>query len=158
MCGNRLGAIPAQETTRLRTGKDLNTSAIIHSPHQLAVTDPQHTEWDLIFDLTGNDGQVSWQIANNDETLVSLCYDQSSGEVTVHQHNQTSDRYATVGHVHQLRARIFVDTSSVEIFLNDGAATFTERYYNDQQPVMTTVAANRPTATAIKAYTLNMKG
>lgn len=158
MHGDRLGAIPAQETTQLRTGEVLNTSAIIHSPHRFTVTDPQHTEWDLTFDLTGYDGQVSWQLANTDQVLISLSYDQGSGEITVHQHGQASDRYATIGHVGQLRARIFVDTSSVEIFINDGAATFTERYYTDDQPVTTTLAASRPTATAIKAYTLDMKG
>ncbi|MFR0771422.1 MAG: GH32 C-terminal domain-containing protein [Limosilactobacillus pontis] len=53
--------------------------------------------------------------------------------MTVHQHGQASDRYAAIGHVRQLRAQIFVDTSSVEIFINDGAAAFTERYYNDNQ-------------------------
>ena len=158
MHGDRLGAIPAQETTQLRTGEVLNTSAIIHSPHRFTVTDPQHTEWDLTFDLTGYDGQVSWQLANTDQVLISLSYDQGSVEITVHQHGQASDRYATIGHVGQLRARIFVDTSSVEIFINDGAATFTERYYTDDQPVTTTLAASRPTATAIKAYTLDMKG
>ena len=159
MHGNRLGAIPAQETGKLRVGEALNTSAIIHSPHQLPVADPQHTEWDLTFDLPNDyDSQVSWQLANNDQLLIALKYDQATGEVTVHQHGQASDRYATIGHVHQLRARIFVDTSSVEIFINDGAATFTERYYNDQQPVTATVAASQPAAIAAKAYTLDMKG
>ena len=51
-----------------------------------------------------------------------------------------------------------MDTSSVEIFINDGAATFTERYYNDQQPVTATVTASQPAAIAAKAYTLDMKG
>lgn len=156
--GNRIGAIPAQETTRLRTAEVLDKAMVVKASEQLTVPDPQHTEWELSYDLPDYGGRIQWQLANATQPLITIGYDQASGEVTVHQHDQASDRYAMIGHVRQLRLHIFVDTSSLEVFINDGAATFTERYYNDQQAVTTTIDANRPLPVAIKAYTLNMKG
>ncbi|MBD5807031.1 glycoside hydrolase family 32 protein [Limosilactobacillus walteri] len=155
---NQVGAIPAQETKLLRTREVLNTTASIHESQQFAVPDPQHVEWNLTFNLPDYGSRVSWELANSTHSLIVFSYDQASGEITVRQHNQATDRYASIGQVTQLQVRIFVDTSSVEIFVNDGAATFTERYYNNHQTIITKVDANKPIATAIKAYHLDTKG
>lgn len=155
---DQVGTIPAQETELLRVGEVINTTKIINRSHQFTVPDPQHTEWDLTFDLPDYGGQVSWQLANSDHALIAFNYDQGSGEVTVHQHNQETDRYASIGHPTQLQVRIFVDTSSVEIFVNNGAATFTERYYTNDQTLINIIDTNKSIATTIKVYNLGMKG
>lgn len=158
MQNNQLGAIPARETRSLRIANTLHASKIIHSKQKLDVPDPQHTEWDLTFILNQPNQQIQWQLANEKSSLLTFGYDRANGEITVHQHGQKDDRYAQVGKLDQLRLQIFVDTSAIEIFVNDGLASFAERYYTDQQTVTTSLIANTLTTVQIQAYTLNLKG
>lgn len=153
--GDQLGTIPAKEVNLLRSGRVIHSAQTIDGDQQLAVTDPQHTEWDITVTTTGDDDQFSWTLTGSNEQLIACHYDKAAGEITVHQHGQATDRYATIGHCDQLRLRIFVDTSSVEFFINDGQATFSERYYANG-PVTPHILSNHALAVAIDAY--NMKG
>lgn len=157
MNGNKLGAIPAKEVTQLRTDRVVHSARLINGDQKLAIADPQHVEWDINVATTNEDDRFTWALNGKGRALISLTYDKASGEITVHQHGQATDRYAHLGQVDQLKLQIFVDTSSVEFFINDGQATFTERYYADEA-VTPHLTSNHSLPIAINAYSLNMKG
>ncbi|WP_322862757.1 GH32 C-terminal domain-containing protein [Lactobacillus apis] len=49
---------------------------------------------------------------------------------------------------------MFIDTSSVEFFINDGELVFSERYYTEHEPRIV-LTADKPVMTQITAYNLS---
>ncbi|MCH3921643.1 GH32 C-terminal domain-containing protein [Limosilactobacillus sp.] len=113
----------------------------------LPVSDPQHAELALKFAETPHD--FSWILSDQDGALVSLAYEQ--GQLTLTRRGNDPHRYATVTELDDIR--IFVDTSSVEIFVNAGTTTFTERYYAKGQ-VELALAAERECQLHVQAFQL----
>lgn len=93
------------------------------------------------------DGQPFDMIIRKD---VELSYDGSVFALNLH----GSGQKRTVRHVkieHLNKMRIFSDTSSLEIFLNDGEETMTTRVYDDQKDLI--IRSSIPAA--VKIYRLN---
>ncbi|MBC8744650.1 glycoside hydrolase family 32 protein [Lactobacillus sp. Marseille-P7033] len=150
---NQLGAIPAKEVKLLRNEQLLNSAQLINGDQSLAIADPQHTEWHVVVPVTNENDEFTWQLSDGRHNLISLTYNKASGELTVHQHGQDTNRYAQIGQVDQLDLRIFVDTSSAEFFINNGAATFSERYYTTEK-VTPHLVSNHSLPVNITVYSL----
>ena len=118
----RLCQAPIQEFTALRQKKDLASELTLNSTAQtLALKDAQHSEV-ILKGLTGV--PLIWQLADEQGSLITLTY--QNGELTLAARDKDL-RYAACPRLTALH--FFVDTSSVEIFVNDGETTFTERFY-----------------------------
>lgn len=150
--GHHLGAVPINELKELRQKQTIDQQVTIKSTVDLSAHD-RHQEMLVSFKVP-DDGQVSWSCQDSQHRLVTLTYDQHFGVVTVTQAGKANDRYAAVGHLDQLDLQIFVDSSSVEFFVNHGAATFTERYFTED-PLNYQLAASRPTRANVTAYQLS---
>lgn len=62
---------------------------------------------------------------------VKLTFDQATHTFTL---LNGDARYASIKPNAEFKLQIFIDTSSLEIFINDGEAVFTERFYFDNAP------------------------
>lgn len=151
---HHLGTIPVKELASLRQATLFDQPLIVDRTNELS-QGGQHCEVQLTVPFADG-GQFSWALVTGDHPLVSLDYNHESGWVTVHQDGQKSDRYAHLGPVDQLNLQILVDTSSVEIFINHGAATFTERYYTEE-PVTYQLNSSTPRKVLLKVYQLEGK-
>ena len=68
---------------------------------------------------------------------LTLQYNQTRHQFLLYNFNRPGVRIAALSSCPELKLQIFLDTSSVEIFLNDGEAVLTERYYFQNSPLIT---------------------
>lgn len=117
---------PIRELTDLRQKTDLDTDLNVAGQQELKVSDPQHTEFNFNFDKVPED--FNWKLKDKNGILIELTY--QNKELVLTRPGKDSHRYAELPNG-LTSLQIFVDTSSVEIFANNGWSTFTERYYAD---------------------------
>lgn len=154
LSGNHLGTVPVKELQLLRTGQAIKSKLTV-SDHSVLPLDGQQLEINLAAPVKPQ-SRFQWQLTAGGKELIVLTYDRKSGWLTVSQAGKTSNRFAMLGSVDKLNLQILVDTSSVEIFVNHGAATFTERYYTETA-VSYQVQSSVPTTVQLVAYHLQGK-
>lgn len=82
-------------------------------------------------DLTLTTDQAFELAFTDQDKQVKLTFDQATHTFTL---LNGDARYASIKPNSELKLQIFIDTSSLEIFINDGEAVFTERFYFDNAP------------------------
>lgn len=143
-----LYAEPIKELTSLRKKKDIDNTLTINDEQNLTVSDPQHTEFIFNFDDAPHD--FNWQLKDDKGILINLHY--QNHELVLTRRGEDGKRYAKLPQqLHQLQ--IYIDTSSVEIFINHGWTSFTDRYYA-KGTVSYSVTSKQPCQTEITAYAL----
>ena len=118
---------PIKELSQLRTAK-LATWDKNLTQKTLLCEGEKQAELELTLDstdfsLTLNDPKTSAQI--------KLSFDQKTQTFILENGDK---RYATIAPKSKLKLQLFIDTSSLEIFINDGEAVFTERFYFEKAP------------------------
>ncbi len=118
---------PIKELSQLRTAK-LATWDKNLTQKTLLCEGEKQAELELTLDstdfsLTLNDPKTSAQI--------KLSFDQKAQTFILENGDK---RYATIAPKSKLKLQLFIDTSSLEIFINDGEAVFTERFYFEKTP------------------------
>nr|WEI57642.1 putative GH32 family protein a [Tetragonula mellipes]WEI57644.1 putative GH32 family protein a [Tetragonula mellipes] len=95
-------------------------------------------EINLTLDLKQFAGQeFTIQFQDDQSTAqVELTYIRSDNKLVLRRSDRSDKRFATIAEQDTLQLQIFVDKSSLEIFINEGATVFTERYYFDGQPTV----------------------
>ncbi|MBB1079309.1 glycoside hydrolase family 32 protein [Limosilactobacillus sp. STM2_1] len=138
---NCLKSRPIKELQQLRTATILDKEIVLTGNKQLSVTDPQHTEY--LFKVKNETPQTfAWQINDANGTIIKLAV--RHNQVTLFRRGKNDQyRYATLT-TPLTDIHIFVDTSSVEFFINDGAVSFTERYYTTRK-ITTSISSNNCT-------------
>lgn len=121
---NRLIQQPIWELVNLRQSQDVNETTLVNAETPLTLSDPQHCEIDLHWPEELLE-EFSWQLNDQLGKLLALTY--ADGQLTLYRRGADAYRYASAAQLRSLQ--ILVDTSSVEVFVNDGESTFTERYY-----------------------------
>lgn len=66
--------------------------------------------------------------------LLSLRFDEEEDKFKLYRNDLESYRYSSINKTNEIKLQIYVDTSSIEIFINDGESVFTERYYTEEIP------------------------
>lgn len=132
---------PIQELKFLRSKTLLNKKISLHGEKELSVTDPQHIEYLFRFNDQAPQ-EFRWKISNSDGTILKI--KATNNNIVLYRAGEKDQyRYARLNcplsDIH-----IFVDTSSIECFINDGAISFTERYYTTK-PVTTIISSNNCT-------------
>lgn len=142
--------IPAREVTGLRQAKEIDHDLTLTQSQSLPLTDPSHNEQLLTLNLAPN-ASFTWQLVSNDKPVLTFHADQASGDLVLTR-GQSEQRFAKFSG-QRLTLQIFVDTSSVEIFVNHGEATFTSRYYcTGKQNII--LSANTTLTGHVTAYQL----
>lgn len=140
---------PVQELTKLRAEADFIGELTVDGVQDLAVSTPQHSEFNFTFPKAFM-GQFSWQLNDRQGTLLKVTA--NAGQIVLNRRGEDGMRYACVpAGITDLR--IFVDTSSVEIFINHGWVSMTERYYA-LGPVSYQLASDQRISLAVENYAL----
>ncbi|WEV66444.1 sucrose-6-phosphate hydrolase [Bifidobacterium sp. ESL0764] len=129
---------PARELKELRQATVLDESTEVRL-ERLNLPDPQHVELLVEGELANWQGhRFEVMLKTESGLLISLSYDKDSGELVLNRPDKGDDakRFGTVKRSDTLKLQIFIDTSSVEFFVNDGETVFTERYFTEQKPTI----------------------
>ena len=97
-------------------------------------TSEKMLEIDVTFDILNSDSkEVGLKINGSDEEELVLKYDTDASQLTIdcskYGKEQDSTRKADVSKNSKLSLRVFLDRSSIEVFINDGEAVITSRIY-----------------------------
>lgn len=147
---------PIAELMSLRTEKIMAEEGVVTSL-EVTTPDPQHCE--LLFEantLSWPGNEISFTLESKQQDLVSLTWNKKTGQVTVIRADKPDGddkRYGNLQASASLKLHIFIDTSSIEFFLNDGELVFSERYYTENQPQIF-FSADKGIKAKVEGYTL----
>lgn len=121
---------PVKELESLRTKKLLDETYQINDSKAL-ISNSRHYEAELKFDVKDSD-KTGFELRDAENKLIlSVIYDKKANKIVLNRSTADPEREATISQTDNLNFHLYVDTSSVEIFVNDGERTFTERFYAD---------------------------
>ncbi len=126
---NVLQMRPIKELKQLRTTKLVDEDLELIDYKQLLSNVKQY-EALLTFkadDLNGSGIEI---LDSNNNKILDLKY--LNNKVILNRMGKDGEREAEINIEKELKLHLYVDTSSVEIFVNDGIRTFTERIYTDK--------------------------
>ena len=133
---NKLYQIPIKELENIRLKKlfenNLNT--------ELAI--PKTCEVLIKFNETFKNKAELLKISSNSQFL-SLSVEPETNRLVLNRSTNDGERATKLDNFTNLELQIFVDNSSVEIFVNQGAITFTERMYWDSDLKLQVNSANQ---------------
>lgn len=131
--GERLRMQPAEELKGLRVETLKQWEQQLTAPIQLSAGEA-HAEVTVHL-ATESSLRLTLKSATQAEAL-TLCYDKDANKFRLTRAGEEDPRFATLGGEALTDLKLFIDTSSIEIFANNGAAVFTERFYVDSAPAL----------------------
>lgn len=118
---------PIEELKQLRTEQLINENYRVQEEQEIIAGEKQY-EAILNFDMSDTSKAGVFFTDSDGKRLLSLEYDKTQNKLILLRSTSDPEREATLKAA-DLNLHIYVDTSSVEIFVNDGQRTFTERIY-----------------------------
>ncbi|MFC6180230.1 glycoside hydrolase family 32 protein [Lactiplantibacillus daowaiensis] len=151
---NHLRMRPVREMATLRTQTLIDQTQSVAGSIDLQPAATQ-AEFKATFDLANLTGQLTVSLLNTaQQAVVTLTFDQTTGELVLKRADRPDARYAQLApNQTTLTLDGWLDTSSLEWFINDGQAVFTERFY-DAGTHTFQVAASQPVTMQAKLYAL----
>jgi beta-fructofuranosidase len=129
LVNNKLYSCPIQELKTLRSDLFLSKSDFIN---EIAFSSKEHQ---LEIDVKMNwDRASSISLEMKDDNgldIISVLFDAKDRKVLLHRTGPDADRQTVIYQSEELSIRAYVDTSSFELFINNGEATFSERFYSE---------------------------
>lgn len=120
---------PIEELKQLRTEQLINENYQVQEEQEI-IADEKQYEAILNFDMSNTSKAGVFFTDSDGKRLLSLEYDKIQNKLVLQRSTSDPEREATLKAT-DLKLHIYVDTSSVEIFVNDGQRAFTERIYAD---------------------------
>lgn len=152
---NHIYMKPVEELQSLRM-QTLETNKITLDSPTLLSDQSSHLEINLEHHFeTTEEITTSFELKDtSDHSLLTLKYNTQTNEFELYRADKDDSRFASITPSKQLKLQVYIDKSSVEIFINDGEAVFTERYYTEDVPNVW-IDASHNVATTYKVYRLN---
>lgn len=126
---NHIYMSPIEELKTLRKDNGKHASFILDKPKLLS-----KEKFQLEFNIEIPNSNFSIELKNDHNMLLSLTYDALYQKFKLYRSDKNDFRYSTIKNNDNLNLQIYLDTSSIEIFINDGESVFTERYYSESAP------------------------
>lgn len=120
---------PIEELKQLRTEQLINENYQVQEEQEI-IADEKQYEAILNFDMSNTSKAGVFFTDSDGKRLLSLEYDKIQNKLILQRSTSDPEREATLKAT-DLKLHIYVDTSSIEIFVNDGQRAFTERIYAD---------------------------
>jgi len=143
---------PIKELEQLRTDDLVHEDSVVNGSKQLTSGTKQY---EALLDFKANDLEgagIELKDSQN-KNILSLKY--QAGKMILNRTGDDGEREAMINVGGNLKLHLFVDTSSVEIFVNDGVRTFTERFYADEAQL--NVVTDNETNVSVDVYELEGK-
>ena len=142
---NHLYMTPVKELENLRV-KEISSDSVEVAHDLLVASDASSSEILVDIPLSGSDKEeVTFALKTTDEELVLLSYSKETNEFILKRSDKDDLRYGTIQPCDKLSLRAFVDTSSIEIFINDGELVFTERFYTEEKTSVAVTVSEKET-------------
>lgn len=142
---NHLYMTPVKELEKLRV-KEISSDSVEVAHDLLVASDASSSEILVDIPLSGSDKEeVTFALKTTDEELVLLSYSKETNEFILKRSDKDDLRYGTIQPCDKLSLRAFVDTSSIEIFINNGELVFTERFYTEEKTSVTVTVSEKET-------------
>ncbi|WP_125566806.1 glycoside hydrolase family 32 protein [Companilactobacillus insicii] len=127
---DRLYMNPVSELKLLRTEELLKGASNIDGEYPLDFSSKQY---EALVELDLNkSSEVGFVLTDSNNTkALEFKYSKKNNHVSAERPENDGIREAIIHSTNKIKLHILVDTSSVEIFINDGEATFTERIYSE---------------------------
>lgn len=120
---------PVEEVKELRTDKCVDGS-IKNTKYLLAKLGKKEIELNIDSQLEDWEGNIfTFSMIQKGETKLSLTFNKDNQELILYRHGEDPNRYANLEKCMRLKLQIFIDRSSIELFINDGEVVFSERIY-----------------------------
>lgn len=150
---NHLYMTPVRELKNLRNKTLIDKQINIHST-TLKIPDPQHLELDLQASLNHWGGnKFVFMLQKSNQEILSLTFNNRNKELTLFREGKDPYRYGTISSSNKLKLQIFIDTSSIEIFVNNGETVFSERYYAEGKSNIT-LESDKGLLCNVRAYSV----
>lgn len=142
---NHLYMTPVKELEKLRV-KEISSDSVEVAHDLLVASDASSSEILVDIPLSGSDKEeVTFALKTTDEELVLLSYSKETNEFILKRSDKDDLRYGTIQPCDKLSLRAFVDTSSIEIFINNGELVFTERFYTEEKTSVAVTVSEKET-------------
>lgn len=132
--GDQMYMKPIKEVNSLRKDRSDNKKFQLDEVHSISnIT--EHSEIELDLSIKSKDSYFNIYFKDNQNaSFLTLKY--SKNNFILAGIDTSDQRYATSNLTEKIEMRIFIDKSSIEIFINDGEVVFTERYYMEGDPIV----------------------
>ncbi|WP_297077095.1 sucrose-6-phosphate hydrolase [uncultured Enterococcus sp.] len=143
---------PARELIALRQEQESDTVQTVETKLEIASALRHH---ELVFDFEQMAANTAWTLSfeTNIAQVITLSYEPKNRELILRRNDNNEARYGTIQEEKVFSCQVFIDTSSIEIFLNDGETVFTERYYSEV-PLACRLTVDQKTTIAHTVYAL----
>jgi len=131
---NHLYMTPVKELEDLRAEKVADTKQVVKAETLIA---KEASSSEVLIDLPiekNGKQELQFSLKTPSEELVLLTYSNETNEFILKRSDKDDLRYGTIQSCDKLSLRVFIDKSSIEIFINEGELVFTERYYTEEKP------------------------
>ncbi|MGX7025234.1 glycoside hydrolase family 32 protein [Vagococcus hydrophili] len=152
---NHLYMSPVKELEKLRT--DQGQDHHINKKGEVILAESvSSTEILIEVDLRNTENQeMTFALKDKEnESILSLTYSQNNQELILNREDVSDPRFGMIQEAEELSLRVFIDKSSVEIFINEGEVVFTERFYAEEAPNFT-IETTKQTEVESTVYKLN---
>lgn len=129
LINNHLYMRPIEELKNLRIDSGSHQS---YNLNEAVLLSNDKKQLEINLDIENKDFTI--QFNNSSTDLLSIQYDAKEGKFTLYRNDVNDYRYASIVSCETVQMQLYVDTSSVEIFINQGEAVFTERFYSEEAP------------------------
>lgn len=129
LINNHLYMRPIEELKNLRIDSGSHQS---YNLNEAVLLSNDKKQLEINLDIENKDFTI--QFNNSSTDLLSIQYDAKEGKFTLYRNDVNDYRYASIVSCETVQMQLYVDTSSVEIFINQGEAVFTARFYSEEAP------------------------
>ncbi|NGX77229.1 glycoside hydrolase family 32 protein [Staphylococcus sciuri] len=151
---NHLYMKPIEELKNLRT-HSIDTANITLKEPELITSKSSHIEVNIEHQFEHIQETITkFELKDAHNKILSLEYNANNHEFSLYRTDKDDYRYATIQSHQDLKLQIFIDKSSIEIFINDGEAVFTERYYTEDD-IQVWISSTEDVPTNYQIYQLN---
>ena len=142
---NILQMKPIKELEQLRTSELVNENIDVDNREQI-ISNVKQYEALLTFSANDLNGTGIEILDSSNNKVLDLKY--LNNKIILNRTGEDEEREAQINLEDKLTLHLYVDTSSVEIFVNDGVRTFTERFYADNAN-LNVIAKNSTNVSAV---------
>lgn len=154
LVNGRVTMTPVRELETLRSGLLAHCSDVLQNDTLLAA--PDKNQFEVLFschDLHSSIGPIGLSLDIGTSDRVKFTYDPTRELLSLDRGGEDGVRAYECGRLDNLNLRIFVDNSSIEVFVNDGLAVFTSRIY-PSSPAKVIAVTDGKRAMDVLAYAL----
>lgn len=151
---NHLYMNPIEELKDLRI-HSIDAANITLKEPELIVSKSSHIEVNIEHQFEHTQETITkFELKDAHNKILSLEYNANNNELSLYRTDKDDYRYANMQSHQDLKLQIFIDKSSIEIFINDGEAVFTERYYTEDD-IQVWISSTEDVPTNYQIYQLN---